>query len=143
MYSNNQWSFNPAAYHNVPYEQGTYYPMCFVSPSRTIGLTDCVTVDWASLAQQWIKMKETLPNTNQEPAPPPAPQISKPAATEPTPTPTATVTQSDIEGGEAPMDMDTKDDDGPNVGVAPSTYGISRTFAILRLRSTCDFIYRR
>lgn len=70
-------------------------------------------------------MKETVPNTNQGPPPPPAPTISKSA--EPTPaasTPTAPVTQSnnDIEGGEAPMDMDTKDDDSAApVGVASST----------------------
>ncbi|KAK7583770.1 hypothetical protein V9T40_004733 [Parthenolecanium corni] len=97
MFPSGQWSFNPLAYQNVPSDR----------------------VDWASLAQQWIKMKETLPNLNQEPTPPPAPLISKPknsrseSVAEPLP--------NDIEGGEAPMDMDTKDDDIPeSVGASSS-----------------------
>lgn len=96
----NQWSLNPAMYQNIPYEQ----------------------VDWASLAQQWIKMKETLPTINQGPLPPPAPTISKPTETvlpKPTPTASESYLNDDIEGGEAPMDMDTKDDEAPSpVGVA-------------------------
>lgn len=48
-------------------------------------------VDWATLAQQWIKMKETFPVDQVPPAPPP-PSI-----------------KDDIEAGEAPMDM-SKDD---------------------------------
>lgn len=84
-----------------------------------------VLVDWASLAQQWIKMKETLPTINQGPLPPPAPTISKPAETvlpKPTPTASESYLNNDIEGGEAPMDMDTKDDEAPSpVGVATGT----------------------
>lgn len=53
-----------------------------------------VTVDWATLAQQWIRMKETLPVDQVPPAPPP-PSI-----------------KADIEAGEAPMDM-SKDDGSP------------------------------
>lgn len=63
------------------------------------------------MAQQWIKMKETMPILDQEPTPPPAPQISKPKSSRPEST--AEPPPNDIEGGEAPMDMDTKDDDIP------------------------------
>lgn len=69
-------------------------------------------------------MKETLPNLNQEPTPPPAPLISKPknsrseSVAEPLP--------NDIEGGEAPMDMDTKDDDIPeSVGASTNVPSLS------------------
>ncbi|CAG2052994.1 unnamed protein product [Timema podura] len=57
-------------------------------------------VDWAALAQQWIQMKETCPGDAVPPAPPPPPFGDKP------------LDKKDMEGegGEAPMDMDTKDD---------------------------------
>lgn len=121
MYSNNQWSFNPAVYQNIPYEQGTYYCVSLIVCLNEL-ISECLfVVDWASLAQQWIKMKETVPATTQGPAPPPAPVISKTAET-PVPTPTLVPSQpsNDIEGGEAPMDMDTKDDEAttPPVGAA-------------------------
>lgn len=51
-------------------------------------------VDWATLAQQWIQMKETFPVGQVPPAPPP-PSI-----------------KADIEAGEAPMDM-SKDETPP------------------------------
>lgn len=71
-----QWALNPSAYQNVSNEE----------------------VDWASLAQQWIKMKETFPAEQVPPAPPPPP--IKPED------------NNDIEGGEAPMDM-SKDEAEP------------------------------
>ncbi len=66
-------------------------------------------------------MKETAPNVNQGPPPPPAPHISKPpSSVAPVSKPSTAITElsNDIEGGEAPMDMDTKDDEalGP-VGI--------------------------
>lgn len=87
-----------------------------------------VLVDWATLAQQWIKMKETLPSVNPGPPPPPAPQISKSNESQPpksTPAASESRPANDIEGGEAPMDMDMNDDDvPPAVGVASGTYDI-------------------
>uniref|UniRef100_A0A1B6C1L6 Uncharacterized protein n=1 Tax=Clastoptera arizonana TaxID=38151 RepID=A0A1B6C1L6_9HEMI len=71
-----QWALNPSAYRDVSNEE----------------------VDWASLAQQWIKMKETFPAEQVPPAPPPPPIRSEEVP--------------DIEGGEAPMDM-SKDDAAP------------------------------
>lgn len=63
------------------------------------------TVDWAALAQQWIKMKETV-----VPTAPPPPSINL-------------LTVNNDGGGEAPMDMDTKDDDIPPAPPAPSISG--------------------
>ncbi|XP_051164145.1 arginine/serine-rich protein PNISR isoform X2 [Leptopilina boulardi] len=78
-----QWALNPSTYQNMSNDQ----------------------VDWAALAQQWIKMKETVV----PPAPPP---------------PSIDTGQSDNDGGgEAPMDMDTKDDDIPPAPPAPSISG--------------------
>ncbi|RZF40002.1 hypothetical protein LSTR_LSTR002405 [Laodelphax striatellus] len=77
-----QWALNPSAYHNMANDE----------------------VDWAQLAQQWIKMKETYPPEQVPPAPPPPPM--KPD-------------NADIEGGEAPMEMDTKDDDGTIITAPP------------------------
>lgn len=62
------------------------------------------SVDWAALAQQWIKMKETIV----PPAPPP---------------PSLSANSSSDGGGEAPMDMDTKDDDVPPAPPAPNISG--------------------
>ncbi|KYN28999.1 Splicing factor, arginine/serine-rich 18 [Trachymyrmex cornetzi] len=62
-------------------------------------------VDWAALAQQWIKMKETVV----PPAPPP-PSINP-------------VCSANDGSGEAPMDMDTKDDDVPPAPPAPTISG--------------------
>ncbi|KYN06224.1 Splicing factor, arginine/serine-rich 18 [Cyphomyrmex costatus] len=78
-----QWALNPSAYQNMSNDQ----------------------VDWAALAQQWIKMKETVV----PPAPPP-PSIN----------PICSITEG---SGEAPMDMDTKDDDVPPAPPAPTISG--------------------
>lgn len=64
-------------------------------------------MDWASLAQQWIQMKETFPTVDQMNvlAPPPPPPVE----------PKAEEKQEDEgEKGEAPMDMelDSKEEDG-------------------------------
>lgn len=49
-----QWALNPVAYQNMENDQ----------------------VDWATLAQQWIQMKETVPPSSQQtPVPPPPPPI--------------------------------------------------------------------
>ncbi|EZA49941.1 Splicing factor, arginine/serine-rich [Ooceraea biroi] len=78
-----QWALNPSAYQNMSNDQ----------------------VDWAALAQQWIKMKETVV----PPAPPP---------------PTINPVYSANDGsGEEPMDMDTKDDDVPPAPPAPTISG--------------------
>lgn len=77
-----QWALNPSAYQNMSNDQ----------------------VDWAALAQQWIKMKET--------AVPPAP-----------PPPTIQSARSPDHGGEAPMDVDGKDDDIPPAPPAPNISG--------------------
>ncbi|KAG9431888.1 Splicing factor, arginine/serine-rich [Apis mellifera carnica] len=78
-----QWALNPSAYQNMSNDQ----------------------VDWAALAQQWIKMKETVV----PPAPPP---------------PTINPICSGNDGsGEAPMDMDTKEDDVPPAPPAPTISG--------------------
>lgn len=63
------------------------------------------TVDWAALAQQWIKMKETVV----PPAPPP-PSINP-------------ICSPNDGSGEAPMDMDIKDDDVPPAPPAPTISG--------------------
>lgn len=63
------------------------------------------TVDWAALAQQWIKMKETVV----PPAPPP-PNINP-------------MYSANDGSGEAPMDVDTKDDDVPPAPPAPNISG--------------------
>ncbi|XP_034949130.1 arginine/serine-rich protein PNISR-like [Chelonus insularis] len=76
-----QWALNPSMYQNMSNDQ----------------------VDWAALAQQWIKMKETVV----PPAPPP-PSLSN---------------DTRDGGGEAPMDMDTKDDDVPPAPPAPNISG--------------------
>ncbi|OAD59170.1 Arginine/serine-rich protein PNISR [Eufriesea mexicana] len=78
-----QWALNPSAYQNMSNDQ----------------------VDWAALAQQWIKMKETVV----PPAPPP-----------PTINPICPGTDG---SGEAPMDMDTKEDDVPPAPPAPTISG--------------------
>ena len=59
------------------------------------------------MAQQWIQMKETLPAHQIPPAPPPPPP--------PPPAPDKVgcgekKRDLGLEGGEAPMDMDTKDE---------------------------------
>ncbi|XP_011296906.1 arginine/serine-rich protein PNISR isoform X2 [Fopius arisanus] len=77
-----QWALNPSMYQNMSNDQ----------------------VDWAALAQQWIKMKETIV----PPAPPP-PSLSNES--------------SNDGGGEAPMDMDTKEDDVPPAPPAPTISG--------------------
>ncbi|XP_076293898.1 uncharacterized protein LOC143215561 isoform X2 [Lasioglossum baleicum] len=83
-----QWALNPSAYQNMSNDQ----------------------VDWAALAQQWIKMKETVV----PPAPPP---------------PTINPICSGTDGsGEAPMDMDTKEDDIPPAPPAPSISGSAETW---------------
>ncbi|XP_078039422.1 uncharacterized protein LOC144471343 isoform X1 [Augochlora pura] len=83
-----QWALNPSAYQNMSNDQ----------------------VDWAALAQQWIKMKETVV----PPAPPP---------------PTINPICSGTDGsGEAPMDMDTKDDDIPPAPPAPTISGSAESW---------------
>ncbi|XP_063241203.1 arginine/serine-rich protein PNISR isoform X5 [Bacillus rossius redtenbacheri] len=57
-------------------------------------------VDWAALAQQWIQMKETCPVDQVPPAPPP-PVIGDTSAPK---------KGAGSEAGEAPMDMELKDD---------------------------------
>ncbi|KAG7210304.1 hypothetical protein KM043_011845 [Ampulex compressa] len=83
-----QWALNPSAYQNMSNDQ----------------------VDWAALAQQWIKMKETVV----PPAPPP-PSINS-------------VCTSNDGSGEAPMDMDTKEDDVPPAPPAPTISGSSESW---------------
>lgn len=61
------------------------------------------SVDWAALAQQWIQMKETHPVDQIPPAPPPPPIGDKAESGEKRKEP-------EVEGGEAPMDMDTKEE---------------------------------
>ncbi|XP_035730798.1 arginine/serine-rich protein PNISR-like isoform X1 [Vespa mandarinia] len=78
-----QWALNPSAYQNMSNDQ----------------------VDWAALAQQWIKMKETVV----PPAPPP-PSIDS-------------LCPGNDSSGEAPMDMDTKEDDIPPAPPAPTISG--------------------
>jgi len=80
-------------------------------------------VDWAALAQQWIKMKETVV----PPAPPP-PSINP-------------VCSANDGSGEAPMDMDTKDDDVPPAPPAPtiSGSGEKRTSDLNGLTSVQNF----
>lgn len=82
------------------------------------------TVDWAALAQQWIKMKETVV----PPAPPP---------------PTINPIYSASDGsGEAPMDMDTKDDEVPPAPPAPTISGSgTRRSMILEILYLRDSIY--
>lgn len=63
----------------------------------------CGSVDWAALAQQWIQMKETHPSDHIPPAPPPPPIGDKIESGE-------KKKDSEVEGGEAPMDMDTKEE---------------------------------
>ncbi|GLH00654.1 Uncharacterized protein GBIM_06968 [Gryllus bimaculatus] len=75
-----QWALNPSAYQNVSHEE----------------------VDWAALAQQWIQMKETHPNEQIPPAPPPPPLGDTRITSE--------KKKDEVEGGEAPMDMDSKED---------------------------------
>lgn len=78
-------------------------------------------VDWAALAQQWIKMKETsIP-----PAPPP-PSIANELQ----------CLSSNNGGGEAPMDMDTKDDDIPPAPPAPNISGTGLLFYCKKLDVT-------
>ncbi|KAF3422065.1 LOW QUALITY PROTEIN: hypothetical protein E2986_04494 [Frieseomelitta varia] len=78
-----QWALNPSTYQNMSNDQ----------------------VDWAALAQQWIKMKETVV----PPAPPP-PSINP-------------ICPGTDGSGEAPMDMDTKEDDVPPAPPAPTISG--------------------
>jgi arginine/serine-rich splicing factor 18 len=70
-------------------------------------------VDWAALAQQWIKMKETTV----PPAPPPPTILQELQGN-----------LSNDGGGEAPMDMDTKDDDIPPAPPAPIISGTGILF---------------
>lgn len=61
-----QWALNPSAYQNMDSRQ----------------------VDWASLAQQWIAMKEaTVTMANAAPVPPPPPPIKENSSPEPGPPP--------------------------------------------------------
>lgn len=64
------------------------------------------SVDWAQLAQQWIQMKETFPPDQVPPAPPPPP--IGPLGRERD----LFIGIDDLgtEGGEAPMDMETKEE---------------------------------
>lgn len=82
-----QWALNPSTYQGMSNDQ----------------------VDWAALAQQWIKMKEVVV----PPAPPP-PCLSNN---------TSNNNYDNDERGEAPMDMDTKDDDIPPAPPAPNISG--------------------
>uniref|UniRef100_A0A8D8LLP8 Arginine/serine-rich protein PNISR n=1 Tax=Cacopsylla melanoneura TaxID=428564 RepID=A0A8D8LLP8_9HEMI len=86
-----QW-FNPMMYQNVNHEN----------------------VDWASLAQQWIQMKETFPTVDQMNvlAPPPPPPLEKKTEEK--------KEEDEGEKGEAPMDMelDSKEEDGKTDPVA-------------------------
>lgn len=78
-----------------------------------------ILVDWAALAQQWIKMKEcSVP-----PAPPP-PSI-----------PGGLTNLSSDGGGEAPMDMDTRDDEIPPAPPAPTISGSGSCKKILHVRT--------
>lgn len=77
---------------------------------KILFLIDCLyycyiffLVDWATLAQQWIQMKETFPVGQVPPAPPP-PNI-----------------KADIEAGEAPMDM--SKDETPPIPATRSSQG--------------------
>ncbi|KAG8307420.1 hypothetical protein J6590_020550 [Homalodisca vitripennis] len=96
----------------VPWDiASTFPPQTFYGLGvRTgIGIDEIVTVvniDWATLAQQWIKMKETFPVDQIPPAPPP-PSI-----------------KADIEAGEAPMDM-SKDEVTPTPPVTAPQDGSS------------------
>lgn len=67
----------------------------------------CV-VDWAALAQEWIKMKET-----HIPSAPTPPSISE------------NPRGSSYGEGEAPMDMECKDDEIPPAPPAPNISGAS------------------
>lgn len=110
-----QWALNPSAYQNMSNDQGKWYKKYFSIAIHflpwlcNIYLSyktfDHHSVDWAALAQQWIKMKETVV----PPAPPP---------------PTINPICSGNDGsGEAPMDMDTKEDDVPPAPPAPTISG--------------------
>lgn len=85
--------------------------MYFVFYTVYVYIVICLEiVDWAALAQQWIKMKETVV----PPAPPP-PTINP-------------ICSANDGSGEAPMDMDTKDDDVPPAPPAPTISGSGKTF---------------
>jgi len=55
----NQW-MNPTFYKNMTNEQGSYQTVNSVVTVK-FKTNLYLLVDWASLAQQWIKMKETSP----------------------------------------------------------------------------------
>ncbi|KAE8745931.1 hypothetical protein FOCC_FOCC007448 [Frankliniella occidentalis] len=77
-----QWALNQSDYQNLSHDE----------------------IDWAQLAQQWIQMKETFPPDQVPPAPPPPP--IGPLRSEPV----KVVHDVGTEGGEAPMDMETKEE---------------------------------
>ena len=71
------------------------------------------SVDWAALAQQWIKYKETaVPLT-----PPPPPILGS-------------LSSTSNDGGPVPMDMDTKDDDIPPAPPAPTISGTGKIYIL-------------
>ncbi|XP_013173451.1 PREDICTED: arginine/serine-rich protein PNISR isoform X1 [Papilio xuthus] len=74
-----QWALNPTAYQNI----------------------DSSQVDWATLAQQWIAMKEAVVSV---PQPPPKP---------------------DLEGGEAPMEVENPDTNSESVPPAGAAWNAS------------------
>lgn len=79
-------------------------------------------MDWAALAQQWIKMKETIV----PPAPPP-PTIN-------------TMCPGNDGSGEAPMDMDTKDDDVPPAPPAPNISGSGNRIIHVTIKYVYDIL---
>ena len=81
-------------------------------------------VDWAQLAQQWIQMKETFPPDQVPPAPPPPPigPLSRERDC------LKEIHDVGAEGGEAPMDMETKEEamDTPAAPPPPGPQGNSK-----------------
>ena len=95
-----QWALNPSAqYLHMPPEQGKIYEnlinqktcqfkfISFVLSSSRHHIVFYL-VDWASLAQQWIKMKEETPQTEKEQGEAPM-DITKEDIVSPTPAPSA------------------------------------------------------
>lgn len=78
---------------------------CF-SRYFTDGLHISLSVDWAQLAQQWIQMKDAFPPDQVPPAPPPPPIGPLPRERDSS----KEIHDVGTEGGEAPMDMETKEE---------------------------------
>ncbi|XP_018899404.2 uncharacterized protein [Bemisia tabaci] len=96
-----QWAFNLSAYQNMANDE----------------------VDWATLAQQWIKMKETCPQmTAAMVVPPPPPPVIGPT--------NSAVLNKDPnkEEGEAPMEMDNIKEDTENSIAIGGLSGDSQTW---------------